>query len=103
MERHAGITNLPRNKHVDSSIIFSTVNQSFFFREHIATIRASYANAKILLLATFGNVNGQNRMKMYLQTMNIKSIMSKHSCPVSKGSKILRGMVIKYASQGLLS
>lgn len=73
------------------------------YREEIKNIFESHEDAKRLLIAKLTNINKQNPIPQYLQSLEIKNIMEKEACNTSEALEKIRDTITKYATEGPFS
>lgn len=71
-----------------------------FFKQNVYPNVRNYEQVKQEMLQEFNNATRQNRVRQYLLSLTLNTIMKDKSCNVSAGLEHLRNIITKFAPQG---
>lgn len=71
-----------------------------FYRHHVQTYCTSFEEASTKIQLEFNSIARQNRVRKYLQSLSLTSIMEEKSCSVAEGLEKLREVITKFTPQG---
>lgn len=71
-----------------------------FYRSHVQNRCSSFEDAYLEMQEEFNSLTKQNRIRKYLQTLRLNSVMEKKSCDMPKALEDFRETITKYAPQG---
>lgn len=74
-----------------------------FLREEVMPNCSTYNAAKLKMIDEYSNITTQNRVRKYLQSLTLSSIISKENIGISEGLDKLRNVIEKFSQQGPLS